>query len=82
MLKWVLWLKFLIVYAWKEKNKGEKWYPGDTISIAIGHGMLDVTPAQVLLMIGTVALRGNKPALHLLKRIEKKDKVRLFACLI
>ncbi|MCK4766135.1 MAG: penicillin-binding protein 2 [Candidatus Aminicenantes bacterium] len=61
--------------AWKEKNKGEKWYPGDTISIAIGHGMLDVTPAQVLLMIGTVALRGNKPALHLLKRIEKKDKV-------
>ncbi len=47
-----------------------KWYPGDTISISIGGGMLEVTPVQALLMISTVALRGQRPQLHLLDRIE------------
>jgi len=32
--------------------------------------MLEVTPAQALLMISTVALRGQRPQLHLLDRIE------------
>jgi penicillin-binding protein 2 len=60
---------------WKLENRGEKWFPGDTISVSIGHGILDVTPAQILSMISTVALRGKKPTLHLLKQIEKNGKV-------
>ncbi|MCI0470464.1 MAG: penicillin-binding protein 2 [Candidatus Aminicenantes bacterium] len=63
--------------TWKREKRGEEWFPGDTISVAIGHGMLDVTPAQVLSLISTVALRGKKPALHLLKRIEKDGKTIL-----
>lgn len=61
--------------AWKLNNSNQKWYPGETISISIGHGMLNVTPAQILLLISTVALRGEMPQLHLIKRIEKKGKV-------
>ncbi len=62
---------------WKLKNRGEKWYPGDTISVAIGHGMIDVTPAQILVMISTVALRGRRPTLHLLQRVERNGETVL-----
>ena len=61
--------------AWKLKNLNEKWFSGETISVSIGHGMLNVTPAQALQMISTVALRGEMPQLHLIKRIEKNGKV-------
>jgi penicillin-binding protein 2 len=37
--------------------------------------MMQVTPAQVLSMICTVALRGRTPQLHLLKQIEKDGQV-------
>jgi penicillin-binding protein 2 len=63
--------------TWKLENKGEKWFPGDTISISIGHGMLDVTSVQILSMISAVALRGKKPVLHLLKMIKKEGRVLL-----
>ena len=61
--------------SWKLKHLHQKWFPGETISVSIGGGMLNVTPAQVLLMISTVALRGNMPQLHILKRIEYNGKV-------
>jgi len=60
--------------SFKFKNN-RRWFPGDTISIAIGGGMLEVTPAQALSMISTVALRGRKPRLHFLDRIEKNGKI-------
>jgi penicillin-binding protein 2 len=64
---------------WKLRALGQKWFPGETISVAIGGGMMMVTPAQLLTMISTVALRGKKPRLHLLKQIEKKgERVRKF----
>lgn len=61
--------------AWKKKYLKQPWYPGETISVAIGGGMLSVTPAQVLTMISTVALRGKKPQLHLLKEIQSGDGI-------
>jgi penicillin-binding protein 2 len=60
---------------WKLKTLGQKWFPGETISVAIGGGLLNTTPIQVLLSISTVALRGQKPTLHLLKAIEDKGRV-------
>ncbi len=39
----------------------QRWFPGETISVAIGHGSLNVTPVQLLKMIATVALRGRMP---------------------
>jgi penicillin-binding protein 2 len=61
--------------AWKLKTLGQKWFPGETISVAIGGGMLTITPVQALQMISTVALRGEKCQLHLLKRIEEDGNV-------
>jgi penicillin-binding protein 2 len=61
--------------AWKLKTLGQKWFPGETISVAIGGGMLTVTPIQALQMISTVALRGERRQLHLLNRIEDNGTV-------
>jgi len=57
---------------WKERVFRQKWYAGETISVAIGEGSLNVTPVQMLRMISTVALRGRKPTPHLLDHIEKE----------
>ena len=33
--------------AWKMKTFRQRWFPGETISVAIGHGSLNVTPVQI-----------------------------------
>lgn len=66
--------------AWKLGTFNQRWFPGETISVAIGHGSLNVTPAQLLKLIATVALRGRMPRLHVLQRIERQGRtVREFA---
>jgi len=60
--------------AWKMNVFHQRWFPGETISVAIGHGSLNVTPVQMLKLIATVALRGQMPKLHLLQRIEKQGR--------
>jgi len=60
--------------AWKMRTMKQRWFPGETISVAIGHGSMNVTPVQLLKMIATVATRGRMPRLHLLQRIEKEGK--------
>jgi penicillin-binding protein 2 len=60
---------------WKQRVLKQKWFAGETVSVAIGGGMMQVTPAQVLSMISTVALRGQTPQLHILKQIEKDGQV-------
>jgi penicillin-binding protein 2 len=60
--------------AWKLRALGQRWYPGETISVAIGHGQLNVTPAQMLKLIATVALRGRMPQPHLLQRVERRGR--------
>ena len=44
--------------AWKVANKGEQWYPGDTVNLAIGQGDLLVTPLQLATVATTIANRG------------------------
>ena len=61
--------------AWKLEKLNQMWFPGETISIAIGQGRLNVTPAQALLMTSIVALRGKVPQFHLIKKIEKNGKI-------
>ena len=37
---------------WKAGEQGEPWYPGETISLAIGQGPLLVTPVQLARAVG------------------------------
>jgi penicillin-binding protein 2 len=55
--------------AWKREAWGEPWYPGETLSVAIGQGAVLATPAQVARMLSTLFNEGRKPRLHLVKRL-------------
>jgi penicillin-binding protein 2 len=55
--------------AWKREALGEPWYPGETLSVAIGQGAVLTTPVQVARMLATLFNEGRKPRLHLVKRL-------------
>ena len=52
---------------WKRERMGEPWYPGETISVAIGQGAVSVTPLSLAVMMATVANGGTRVVPHLLK---------------
>ncbi len=52
---------------WKRKRTGEKWYAGETISVAIGQGQVSVTPISLAVMMATVANGGTRFAPRLVK---------------
>ena len=54
---------------WKQKMFGEPWYPGETISVAIGQGYVSVTPLGLATMMATVANGGTRVTPHLLKAV-------------
>lgn len=43
---------------WKIRTQREKWYAGETISVAIGQGALTVTPLQLAHAISGIAMGG------------------------
>jgi len=53
--------------AWKRSERGEPWYPGETISVAIGQGPVSVTPISLAVMMSTVANGGMRVKPYLLK---------------
>ncbi len=55
---------------WKRQQTGEKWYPGETISVAIGQGQVSVTPASMAVMMATLANGGTRVTPHLLKAVD------------
>ncbi|HPG34633.1 MAG TPA: penicillin-binding transpeptidase domain-containing protein, partial [Lentimicrobium sp.] len=61
--------------SWKEKEKNQPWFPGETISVSIGGGWVSVTPVQILRMVSMIALRGKEPDIHLVDRIERDNKI-------
>jgi penicillin-binding protein 2 len=54
---------------WKRRRTGEKWYAGETISVAIGQGQLSVTPISLAVMISTIANGGVRHVPHLVKAV-------------
>ncbi|MGB9432649.1 MAG: penicillin-binding protein 2, partial [Candidatus Acidiferrum sp.] len=52
---------------WVQRVYHHKWYPGSTISVAIGQGSVMVTPLQVAYVIGGIASGGEFKQPHLLK---------------
>ena len=52
--------------AWKERVFHQKWYPGETISLAIGQGATVATPLQIAYTIGGIVSGGVFKQPHLL----------------
>ena len=58
---------------WKERDRGEPWYPGETISVSIGQGYLTVTPIQMANVIATIANGGVAHRPQLVRGIRRRD---------
>ena len=50
---------------WRQRVSNERWYPGETISVSIGQGPVDVTPLQLTWAIGGLVSGGTLNQPHL-----------------
>jgi penicillin-binding protein 2 len=55
---------------WKRQRTGERWYPGETVSVSIGQGPVSVTPISMAVMMATLANGGTRVTPHLLKAVD------------
>jgi penicillin-binding protein 2 len=58
-------------WAQRYRKSAPRWYPGETISVAIGQGAVSVTPISLATMIATVANGGSLVTPHLVKAVDK-----------
>lgn len=63
--------------AWKKKRFGTPWYSGETLSVAIGQGYVNVTPLQLVLLISAVANGGKLFVPQVVERVENAFGVPL-----
>ena len=56
---------------WKRRRYNEKWYAGETISVAIGQGQVSITPMSLAVMMSTVANGGTRFVPQLLKAVDE-----------
>ncbi len=56
--------------GWVEREFKHPWWPGETMSVAIGQGAIEVTPIQLAYMVGGVASGGVFARPHLVFRNE------------
>ena len=56
---------------WKLQKTGERWYPGETISVAIGQGQNAVTPMGLAVMMTTLANGGKRYVPRLVKAVDE-----------
>jgi penicillin-binding protein 2 len=59
--------------AWKRGALKDKWHPGDTVSLAIGQGLITVTPLQMARMMAAVANGGTLWKPRLVDRVVTPD---------
>lgn len=59
--------------VWKLKRFGKKWFPGETLPVAIGQGYVLMTPIQLVSMVSTVANEGTIYRPHLVKKVVDPD---------
>jgi penicillin-binding protein 2 len=58
---------------WKQKRFGERWYPAETLSVAIGQGYVAVTPMQMAQLAAEVGNGGTRYKPHFVQQIEGFD---------
>jgi penicillin-binding protein 2 len=56
---------------WANNKQHRKWYPSETISVAIGQGPLIVTPLQVANMMAAIANGGTVYQPHVVRYIDR-----------
>lgn len=59
--------------AWKMRQYNQKWYAGDTISVAIGQGYNLATPLQLAVATMIIANNGKVYLPHLVKQIQNSQ---------
>jgi penicillin-binding protein 2 len=58
---------------WKRKRFRQPWYPGETLSVAIGQGYVTTTPLQIVNMMAALANGGTLYRPRVVKKIESAD---------
>lgn len=61
--------------TWKREKYDKIWFPGETLSMAIGQGDLQITPIQMLRLMALVSRDGLAPEPHFLKEYKLNGKV-------
>jgi penicillin-binding protein 2 len=56
---------------WKRRVMRERWYPGETISVSIGQGQVNVTPVSLAVMMMTVANGGTRYTPHVVRAVDE-----------
>jgi len=62
---------------WKMRNFRQKWYAGETISVAIGQGALTATPLQLAYAFGGLAMGGVWYRPHLVRDPSREERPRI-----
>jgi penicillin-binding protein 2 len=62
---------------WKLRTQRERWYPGETISVSIGQGAVEVTPLQLAKAIGGLSIGGTWFQPHLVKLAAQQEPSRI-----
>ncbi len=58
---------------WKERRFRQRWYPAETLSVAIGQGYVAVTPLQLAMMTATVANGGTLYQPQFVREVDALD---------
>ena len=58
---------------WKERRFHQRWYPAETLSVAIGQGYVAVTPLQLAMMAATVANGGTLYQPQFVREVDALD---------
>jgi len=65
--------------AWKKRALKDKWHAGDTVSLAIGQGLITVTPLQLARLMAAVANGGTLYKPRMVVRVKAPDGMPLAA---
>ena len=55
---------------WSQRVRKQPWYPGETISVSIGQGVVSLTPIGLATMVSTMANGGTLITPHVLKAVD------------